>query len=136
MINFVIVSHSAKIAEGVVELASQMKDEDCQLVAAGGLDDEENPIGTDAIKIMQAIEKVASPEGVIVMVDLGSAILSAETAIELLDPELSQKVHLCYAPLVEGTIAAVVAASGNASIEEVFKEANESSSLKQAFKEA
>ena len=65
MINFVIVSHSAKIAEGIVDLCSQMKADECQIIAAGGIDDPNNPIGTDAVKIMQAIESVFSPDGVI-----------------------------------------------------------------------
>ncbi|TCP95728.1 PTS hybrid protein [Cricetibacter osteomyelitidis] len=123
MINFVIVSHSAKLAEGVVELAFQMKG-DCKIVAAGGIDDEINPIGTDATKIMQAIEDVFDDDGVIVMVDLGSAILSAETAIELLDPSIASKVRLCLAPLVEGTIGAVVAAASGDNIDEVLQEAS------------
>ncbi|MDP8033908.1 dihydroxyacetone kinase phosphoryl donor subunit DhaM [Pasteurella atlantica] len=133
MVNFVIVSHSIKIAEGVVELASQMKVENCKIVAAGGIDDPHNPIGTDAVKIMQAIEDVSSPSGVVVLVDLGSAILSAETALDLLDPEISEKVKICYAPLVEGTIAAVVAASAGDSIDEVIAEANASAELKLSF---
>lgn len=122
MVNFVIVSHSAKLAEGVVELAGQMKG-DCTLVAAGGIDDADNPIGTDAVKIMQAIEQVFTDDGVVVMVDLGSAILSAETALELLDRRISDKVKICLAPLVEGTIGAVVAAASGDDLDSVLKEA-------------
>lgn len=130
MVNFVIVSHSAKLAEGVVELASQMKSESCKVVAAGGIDDPHHPIGTDAIKIMQSIEEVFSPEGIIIFVDLGSAILSAETALDLLEPSISEKVKICYAPLVEGTLSAVVAASSGDSIEDIIAEANQASALK------
>ncbi len=133
MVNFVIVSHSHKIAEGVVELASQMKVDECKIIAAGGIDDEKNPIGTDAVKIMQAIEEAYSDDGVIILVDLGSAILSAETALDLLDPEISDKVKLCYAPLVEGAIAAVVAASAGDHIDDILAEANSAAEIKLSF---
>ena len=133
MINFVIISHSAKIAEGIVDLCSQMKADDCQIVAAGGIDDPENPIGTDAVKIMQAIEEVFSPDGVILLMDLGSAILSAETALDLLEPAMAEKVKICYAPLVEGALSAVVAASAGDQIQDVLDEANNAGAIKLEF---
>lgn len=131
MVNLVIVSHSAKLAEGVAEILSQMAQGGCQIAVAGGIDDAENPIGTDAVKIMQAIESVFTPDGVILFVDLGSAILSAQTAIDLLEPEMADKVVISYAPLVEGAFAAVVAASAGDRLEDILKEANEAASLKQ-----
>lgn len=125
MINIVIVSHSKHLAEGIEALANQMLNPThCRLAIAAGVDDEAHPIGTDAVKIMTAIESLAEADAIIVMMDLGSAILSTETAIELLDTELAQKVTLCSAPLVEGTLAAVVAASSGASLEKVLEEAN------------
>ncbi|WP_432322455.1 dihydroxyacetone kinase phosphoryl donor subunit DhaM [Yersinia enterocolitica] len=123
MVNLVIVSHSALLAQGVAELAQQMTQRGCQLAVAAGVDDVDHPIGTDAIKVMEAIESVYSPAGVLVLMDLGSALLSAETALELLDPEMARNVQLCAAPLVEGTLAAVVAASSGASLAEVRAEA-------------
>ncbi len=123
MINFVIVSHSEKIAQGVVDLASQMKAPECKIIAAGGIDDPNNPIGTDAVKIMQAIESAYTPDGVVVFVDLGSAILSTQTAVELLDPTIAENVKISSAPLVEGAISAVVAASGGDNLESVLAEA-------------
>ncbi|QLB18438.1 dihydroxyacetone kinase phosphoryl donor subunit DhaM [Mannheimia granulomatis] len=131
MVNLVIVSHSAKLAEGVGEILSQMTQGSCKIALAGGIEDAENPIGTDAVKIMQAIESVFTPDGVILFVDLGSAILSAQTAIDLLEPEIADKVMISYAPLVEGAFAAVVAASAGDSLEDILKEANEAASLKQ-----
>lgn len=133
MINFVIISHSAKIAEGIVDLCSQMKANTCQIIAAGGIDDPENPIGTDAVKIMQAIETVFSPDGVILLMDLGSAILSAETALDLLDPAMAEKVKICYAPLVEGALSAVVAASAGDKMQDVLDEANNAAAVKLEF---
>lgn len=126
MINIVIVSHSKRLAQGVVELASQMiHPERCQIAIAAGVDDKEHPVGTDAVAIMNAIESFSAAQYIVVMMDLGSAILSTETALELLEPDISAKVRLCSAPLVEGTLAAVVAASSGASIETVLKEANQ-----------
>lgn len=123
MVNIVVVSHSAKLADGVAELAAQMTQNGCRLVVAAGVDDPDHPIGTDAIKVMQAIEEVFDPSGVLIMMDLGSALLSTETALELLDPEMSARVKACSAPIVEGTLAAVVAASAGASLAEVEREA-------------
>jgi len=60
-----------------------------------GYGDPENPIGTDAFQVLQAIESVYSDDGVLVLMDLGSAVLSAETALELLGGERSSHVELC-----------------------------------------
>ena len=124
MVNLVIVSHSAQLGEGVGALARQMLMGDgCKLAIAAGIDDPENPIGTDPIKVMEAIESVADTDHVLVMMDIGSALLSAETALELLDPAIAAKVRLCAAPLVEGTLAATVSAAAGADIERVIKDA-------------
>ncbi|MBQ4924177.1 MULTISPECIES: dihydroxyacetone kinase phosphoryl donor subunit DhaM [Citrobacter] len=124
MVNLVIVSHSAQLGEGVGALARQMLMGDgCKLAIAAGIDDPENPIGTDPIKVMEAIESVADTDHVLVMMDIGSALLSAETALELLDPDIAAKVRLCAAPLVEGTLAATVSASAGADIEQVIRDA-------------
>ncbi|WP_213991388.1 dihydroxyacetone kinase phosphoryl donor subunit DhaM [Sodalis sp. dw_96] len=132
MVNLVVVSHSAKLAEGVAELAGQMMQGGCRLVTAAGVDDEAHPIGTDAVKIMMAIEEVFDPSGVVVLMDLGSALLSAETALELLDPDMARQVRLCAAPLVEGTLAAAVAASNGAGLDQVITDAMEALAAKRA----
>ena len=93
MVNLVIVSHSARLGEGVGELARQMLMNDgCKLAIAAGIDDPDSPIGTDPIKVMEAIESVADTDHVLVMMDIGSALLSAETALDLLDPAIAAKV--------------------------------------------
>src|SRR5437763_1539086 len=107
MIGFVIVSHSAQLADGVCELAAQVAQGKVRRAAAGGTSDPQNPIGTDAFKVLEAIESVDSEDGVLIFTDLGSATLSAETALDLLDPNKRAHVHLRDAPLVEGTVAAV-----------------------------
>ncbi|MGK7917307.1 MAG: phosphoenolpyruvate--protein phosphotransferase [Prochloraceae cyanobacterium] len=123
MVGIVIVSHSAKLAAGIEELATQMTQVPVQIATAAGIDDPENPFGTDAIQVQAAIESVYSEDGVVVLMDLGSAVLSAEMALELLPTEKREKVKLCSAPLVEGAIAAVVQAAAGVSIEEVIAEA-------------
>ncbi|EIW9477739.1 MULTISPECIES: dihydroxyacetone kinase phosphoryl donor subunit DhaM [Klebsiella] len=124
MVNLVIVSHSARLGEGVGELARQMLMNDgCKLAIAAGIDDPDSPIGTDPIKVMEAIESVADTDHVLVMMDIGSALLSAETALDLLDPAIATKVRLCAAPLVEGTLAATVSAASGAGIDKVIADA-------------
>ncbi|MDH3000766.1 PTS mannose transporter subunit IID [Chelonobacter oris] len=123
MVNLVLVSHSATLAAGLLELMRQMCADNCKIAVAAGIDDPANPIGTDAISILQAIESVYTPDGVLVLVDLGSAILSARSALDLLDPEIAANVKISAAPLVEGAIGAVVAASGGDPLDRVEQEA-------------
>ncbi|HEY9739281.1 MAG TPA: phosphoenolpyruvate--protein phosphotransferase [Coleofasciculaceae cyanobacterium] len=123
MVGIVIVSHSEKLASAVQELAQQMVQGAARSAIAAGIDDPENPFGTDAMQIHQAIESVYSDDGVVVLMDLGSAILSAEMALEFLSQEQRAKVRLCEAPLVEGAIAAFVQAANGADIEQVIAEA-------------
>ena len=123
MVGIVIVSHSFRIAEGVAELAREMGGPDIRLETAGGLDMPDHPIGTDAVLVMQAIERAWSEDGVLVLMDLGSAVLSAEMALDLLEPEQRERIQLCEAPLVEGAVAAAVTAKMGASLDAVAAEA-------------
>ncbi len=106
-VGLVFVSHSAKIADGLIELAGQMAS-GATLVAAGGTD--EGGIGTSFEKVSAAIAEADSGSGVVVLCDLGSAILTAETALDFLDDEVRERVRIVDAPLVEGGVAAAVAA--------------------------
>lgn len=123
MVGIVIVSHSAKLAAGVEELARQVTQTPVSISLAAGIDDPENPFGTDALQIQAAIESVYRDAGVMVLMDLGSAVLNAEMALELLPEAQRENVRLCAAPLVEGAIAAVIAASFGASLDEVIASA-------------
>lgn len=106
-VGLVIVSHSGKLAEGVVEVAAQMAP-DVAVRAAGGLPGGE--IGTDYESVLAALEQADSGAGVVVLYDLGSAQMTAEMAVETLaDPDTAVVLD---APLVEGAIAAAVAAQG------------------------
>ncbi|WP_392536130.1 phosphoenolpyruvate--protein phosphotransferase [Nostoc sp. C117] len=123
MVGIVIVSHSKQLALGVRELAAQMVQGQVSIAVAAGIEDPENPLGTDPIQVSEAIAAVFSDAGVLVLMDLGSALLSAEMALEFLSVEQRQKVYLCEAPLVEGAIAAVVAAAAGRNIHQVMAEA-------------
>ena len=107
MVGIVIVSHSHRIAEGVVELAREMGGPDLAMEAAGGLAMPEHPIGTDAVVVMEAIERAWSDDGVLVLMDLGSAVLSAEMALDLLPEDRRARIRLCAAPLVEDADSAL-----------------------------
>lgn len=124
MIGIVVVSHSRPLAQAAVELASQMVPGDSPRIAvAAGLDD--GGFGTDAAAISLAIGEVDSPDGVLVLIDLGSALLSSELAIEFLDPDIAERVRISPAPLVEGLLAAVVQAATGAPLDEVDREARD-----------
>ena len=116
-VSIVVVSHSEKIADGAVELAVQMAP-DVVILPAGGTDD--GRIGTSLEKVLTALEHVGAQgggDGIVVLTDLGSAVMTAESALEFLaDPA---GVLLADAPLVEGLVAAAVAAQGGADVQSV-----------------
>ncbi|AFZ28176.1 phosphotransferase system HPr (HPr) family protein [Cylindrospermum stagnale PCC 7417] len=123
MVGIVIVSHSKQLALGVRELAAQMVQGQVPMAVAAGIEDPENPLGTDPMQVYEAIASIFSDDGVLVLMDLGSALMSAEMALEFLPPEQREKVYLCEAPLVEGALAAVVAAAAGMNIQQVMAEA-------------
>jgi multiphosphoryl transfer protein len=129
MVGIVVVSHSAALAEGIVAVAREMGGEELALEAAGGLA-EPGALGTDPERVGQAIERAMSPDGVLVLMDLGSALMSAEMAVEMLGGE--GRVLLCDAPVVEGAVAAAVSARGGAPLDEVAAEARGALGMKAA----
>jgi phosphoenolpyruvate-protein phosphotransferase/dihydroxyacetone kinase phosphotransfer subunit len=128
MVGIVVVSHSEALADGVVAVAREMGGADLALEAAGGTE-EPGVLGTDAERVRAAIERAMSADGVLVLMDLGSALMSAEFAVELLG-DAPGRVVLSEAPLVEGAVAAAAAASGGASLEEVAAEARGALAMK------
>ena len=127
MVGIVIVSHSKKISEGICEMAAQMAKPGQKIIAAGGTATGE--IGTDAVKIYEAIQAADDQQGVVVLVDLGSAVMSAEMAIELLDETLRERTKIADAPIVEGAISATVQASLGTVLEEVLTTAESAHKL-------
>jgi phosphoenolpyruvate-protein phosphotransferase/dihydroxyacetone kinase phosphotransfer subunit len=132
MIGIVIVSHSAKLAEGVCDLVAQMAHGQVPVATAGGLEGDAAVLGTDPLRVQQAIESVDSGDGALVLMDMGSALLSAEMAVELLPEAQRGRVHLCEAPLVEGAIAAAVQIAAGSPIEQVIAEARAALTAKAA----
>ena len=111
MVGIVLVSHSAELAASVKALADQQTQGKAAIAAVGGTGDPTQPYGTDAVAIMDAIQSVYSDDGVLVLMDLGSAIMSTEMAIEFLDEVQRPNVRMSQAPFVEGAMAASVQAS-------------------------
>ena len=130
MIGIVLVSHSPQLAAAALALAREMVpgDEPRVAVAAGT---GEGLTGTDATRVAAAIAEVASPDGVLVLMDLGSAVLSAELALEFAG-DVGGEVRLSSAPVVEGLLAAVVRAAGGASLDEADREARGALAAKEA----
>lgn len=131
MVGIVIVSHSRSAAEGIRELAAQMAGPDLKIIACGGMED--GSIGTDAVRIQDAVVRADCGDGVCVMVDLGSGIMSTETAIELLefdDDHSGIRVQIADAPVLEGAVSAAVSASAGDSLDEVIAAAEEARGMK------
>ncbi|MGX5356895.1 phosphoenolpyruvate--protein phosphotransferase [Kocuria sp. KH4] len=120
MIGIVVVSHSRALAEAAVELACEMVGERPPIAVAAGAG---GGFGTDAAAVADAVTAVDSPDGVLVLLDLGSAVLSAEMAQEFLPADVAGRVRLSPAPLVEGLVAAVVTAAAGAPLDAVLEEA-------------
>src|SRR4051812_48255113 len=110
-----------------------MGGEDVRIEAAGGMADPPGEIGTDAMVVHAAIERAAGPDGVLVLMDLGSAVMSAEMAVEMIAAEHDDvQVLLCEAPLVEGAVAAAARAGAGAALDEVAAEARAALGMKAA----
>ncbi|MGX1162791.1 phosphocarrier protein HPr /dihydroxyacetone kinase DhaM subunit [Arthrobacter sp. SLBN-100] len=117
-VSIVVVSHSEKIADGAAELAAQMAP-DVVILPAGGTTD--GRIGTSLEKVMAALDQVANGGGTVILTDLGSAVMTAESALEFV--ENPADVVLADAPLVEGLVAAAVAAQGGGDLQAVKRAA-------------
>ncbi|HMD90060.1 MAG TPA: phosphoenolpyruvate--protein phosphotransferase [Anaerolineaceae bacterium] len=131
MVGMVIVSHSRALANSLVELVRQVANTSIPLAVAAGVGPDRSEFGTDAVEIMEAIQSVYSSDGVVVLMDLGSAVLSAQTALDLLPPEIASAVHFCAAPIVEGSIAAAVQIGLGSDAQAVCQEAMQALQPKQ-----
>src|SRR4030088_3614142 len=124
MIGLLLVSHSRALAKAAVDLIRRTVSATIPIAAAGGVGETHSEIGTDAIDIQHGIESVAQADGVLVLMDLGSAILSTEMAKDLLGDSIN--VRLCSGPLVEGGIAAAVQIQAGSPIADVVAAAQSS----------
>ncbi len=120
MVGIVVVSHSADLARGVAELAGQMAGPDVRIEIAGG--GPEGTLGTDDTLVREAIRRADQGDGVVVLGDLGSAIL---TIRHVLERQSNGHARLVDAPLVEGAVTAAVVASTGCAVGEVARAAEE-----------
>ncbi len=118
MVNILIISHSLKIAEGTKELAEEMKQADLDIEIAGGTNN--GQLGTDADLIEKKLKEMDFTDGIIVLADLGSAVMSFKMVKEWLPEEKQDKIKLADAPIVEGAVLGAVEASLGKSLEEVL----------------
>ena len=123
MVGIVIVSHSQKLAEGVKELAEMMAN-NVHIEAAGGLD--EGLLGTSYERVKVAIEDVCGTDGAVVLMDMGSAVMTAELAVEECRDEA---VRLVDCPIAEGAVLAALGAAGGAGLDEVVRRAESSRNM-------
>lgn len=116
MVGFVIVSHSELLAKGVCDLASMMA-KDVPMYPAGGLSDGGH--GTSYEKIYNAVNEANQGDGVLILVDMGSAVMTAEMVIEACE---NTDVKMVDCPLVEGAVTGSVLASSGATMDEIIEE--------------
>ena len=121
-VGIVLVSHSAALAEGAAELAAQVSGGTVAIIPAGGTDDGE--LGTSAARVERAVKLADSGAGVVIVPDLGSAVLTVRALLGEAG-DLPTPVELADAPFVEGVVAATVAAAGGGSIKTVVTAAEE-----------
>ncbi|MDO5417155.1 MAG: dihydroxyacetone kinase phosphoryl donor subunit DhaM [Lachnospiraceae bacterium] len=119
MVGLVIVSHSENLANSVVEFTSVMA-KGIPIAAAGGLED--GSFGTSFERIQNAIESVYSDDGVIVLMDLGSAVMTTEMVLEMME---GKKAAMADCPLVEGAVAASIHVAGGMGFDEILKSLDE-----------
>jgi phosphoenolpyruvate---glycerone phosphotransferase subunit DhaM len=126
-VSLVVVSHSRLLADGLVELLRPFSDEHVHIGVAAGVGGE---LGTDAIAVVRALQDCPPDSDIVVVFDLGSALLSCETALELVPEALRRRVALLDAPLVEGAIAAVVETGLGRPLPDVVKNAERASRVR------
>jgi dihydroxyacetone kinase phosphotransfer subunit len=130
-VGIVVVSHSAQVADATVKLVARLANlpgDGPRLVAAGGMED--GSIGTDAARIGDALAEADAGAGVVVLADLGSAVLATLTAVEeLIEPALAKRVRISRGPLVEGSFVAAVQASAGDRLDGVLAAADEAATM-------
>ena len=119
----VIVSHSPRVAEGAADMVREMVGDEVRVAFCGG--NPEGGLGTNVAAIKAAIERVYTPAGVALLVDLGGAETNSEMAIELLPEDWQERVVICNAPIVEGAVMAATEAAGGSALAVVQATAEE-----------
>ena len=122
-VSIVIVSHSPEVAQGAADMVREMVGDEVRVAHCGG--NPEGGLGTDVAAILEAIRSVYGSKGVALLIDLGGAETNSEMAIEMLPPEMQEKIVICNAPIVEGAVMAATEAAGGSSLDEVRATAEE-----------
>jgi phosphoenolpyruvate---glycerone phosphotransferase subunit DhaM len=132
LVSLVLVSHSKDLAKGLRDMVVQVAGESVRVAAAGGTAD--GRLGTNAEAVLDALRATLAEDadGVLVLLDLGSAWLSVELALEELSDTDRARVQVSEAPLVEGAVLAAVQASVGASLMEVAAAAAGAASMPKA----
>lgn len=130
MISILLVSHSNKVAEGLAEMIQQMvqANENVKIIPVGGAED--GSLGTNPMKIVETFNANAEASQILVFCDLGSSIMSVESALEFLDDELRAKIKLVDAPLVEGSFAAGAIATTTDDIDLILSQVEDAKNQK------
>lgn len=120
--SILLVSHSQQLTEGLKQMIEEMADgESVTIYSLGGT--AEGELGSDATKIVDAVNESADAELILVFADLGSAVLNAELAYDMLEPQQQERYHLIDAPLVEGAFAAAITAGFSDDLTQIVAEA-------------
>jgi phosphoenolpyruvate---glycerone phosphotransferase subunit DhaM len=122
-VSLVLVSHSAEIAAGLADMVAQIAGPGVSIVTVGGAVD--GSLGTDGGRVLEALRSASAGAGAVVLVDLGSSVLSVRAALAELSPDESERIAVADAPLVEGAVAAGVAASTGCTFTEAARAAEE-----------
>lgn len=129
-VGLVLVSHSARLVEGLADVVSQVSGPDVRILPVGGASD--GSLGTDGGRVLDSMRQAATGPGAVVLMDLGSSVLAVRAALGELSDDERSKLAVADAPLVEGAIAAGVAAStgcGLAATAEAAEEARRAPKL-------
>jgi phosphoenolpyruvate-protein phosphotransferase/dihydroxyacetone kinase phosphotransfer subunit len=122
LVALVLVSHSHALAAATRGLVLQMAGPDLKIGVAAGIGDNRLELGTDAIQVAEILGELRNPDGIVVLMDLGSAVLSAQAALELVEPGERTLIRLSAAPFVEGAVVAGVQAYAGSKLDEVIRE--------------
>ena len=124
MVNILLVSHSKKLADSAADMALQMIASDTVKIAtAAGIGENSQEFGTNAVEIAEALQSIYTDAGVLVLMDLGSAVLSTQMALDLIPPEMKDNTRVCPGPFIEGAVVAAAQASTGASLDDIYQEA-------------
>ena len=127
MVNLLLVSHSKRLADSAADMALQMiASGTVKIATAAGIGDDNQEFGTNALEIAEKIQEVYTDAGVLVLMDLGSAVLSTQMALSMIPEEMQDNVRVCPGPFIEGAVVAAAQASSGSDLDAVYKEAMDS----------